>query len=167
MSQQNLDDANVHASLQQVCGEAMAKRVRSKSVIEAALASRFDERISCGGVGQRRGDSPAGEQPALAAMRLPDLSQHVQHHLRQRESPFFVAFADHVQQQGLGVHRGDRERDRFSDPQSVGVNERETAAINGLFQRGNQTPTIVIGADVGEPDVAGLAYFFLVNSGHW
>jgi hypothetical protein len=100
-------------------------------------------------------------------MRLPDLTQHLQHHFRQRESPFFVAFADYVQQQGLGVHRSNRERDRFPDPQPVGVNEREAAAINRVLQRGNQTPTIVIGADVGEPDVAWLAYFFLVNSGHW
>ena len=36
MSQQNLDDANVHASLKQVCGEAMAKRVR----VEIADRSR-------------------------------------------------------------------------------------------------------------------------------
>jgi hypothetical protein len=55
MSQQNLDDANVHASLKQVCGEAMAKRVRSKLVIEAALASRFDESVSHAGVGKRSG----------------------------------------------------------------------------------------------------------------
>ena len=108
MSQQNLNNAYVHASLQQVCGEAMAKRVGSKSVIEAALASRFDESVSRAGVGKRSGDPLAGEQPALAAMRLPDLSQHVQHHFRQRESPFFVALADHAQQQLLGVNRRDR-----------------------------------------------------------
>ena len=38
MSQQNLDDADVHASLKQVCGEAMAKRVRAELTIEPALA---------------------------------------------------------------------------------------------------------------------------------
>ena len=67
----------------------------------------------------------------------------------------------------LGVHRRDRQRDRFSDPQSVGVNEREAAAVNGLLQRGDQAATIVIGADVGQSDVAWLAHFFFVNNGHW
>ena len=137
MSQQNLDDANVHASLKQVCGEAMAKRVGSKSMIEAALASRFDESVSRAGVGKRSGDPLAGEQPALAAMRLPDLSQHFQHGFGQRQSTLFVAFADHSQQQLLGVNRRDRSLDGFTDPQSVGVNEREAAAINGLVQRGD------------------------------
>ena len=56
---------------------------------------------------------------------------------------------------------------RFSDSQTVGVNEREAAAINGLLQRGDQTPTVVIGADVGQPSMAWLAHFFFVNNGHW
>ena len=86
---------------------------------------------------------------------------------RQRESTLLVAFADHAQQQLLGVHRRDRQRDRFSDAQPVGVNEREAAAINGLVQRGDQAATIVIAADVGQSDVAWLAHFFFVNNGHW
>ena len=135
MSQQNLDDADVHASLQQVRGEAVPKRVRTETMIEAALASGFDESRSCGAVTKRRDDRLTGKQPVLAAMGLPDLPQHVQHRLGQRESTFLVAFADHAQQQLLGVHRRDRELDRFSDPQPVGINEREAAAINGLVQR--------------------------------
>ena len=99
-------------------------------------------------------------------MSLPDLSQHLQHGIGQGESTLLVPFADHVQQQLLGVHRGDRQRDRFSDPQSVGINEREAAAVNGLPQRGDQAATIVIGADVGQSDVAWLAHFFFVNNGH-
>ena len=70
-------------------------------------------------------------------MGLPDLAEHVQHHFRQRESTLLVAFANHLQQQLLGVHCRDRELDRFSDPQPVGVNEREAATINGLVQRGD------------------------------
>jgi len=70
-------------------------------------------------------------------MGLPDLAEHVQHHFRQRESTLLVAFANHVQQQLLGVHRRDWELDRFSDAQPVGVNECKAAAINGLVQRGD------------------------------
>ena len=70
-------------------------------------------------------------------MGLPDLAEHVQHHFRQRQSALLVAFANHVQQQLLGVHRRDRELDRFSDAQPVGVNECKAAAINGLLQRGD------------------------------
>jgi len=77
-------------------------------MIKAALAAGLDERRSRGAVGKRSHDSLAGEQPALAAMRLPDLAEHVQHHIGQRESTLLVAFADHVQQQSLGVYRGDR-----------------------------------------------------------
>ena len=100
-------------------------------------------------------------------MGLPDLSQHVQHGICQRESTLLVSFADHSQQELLGIHRRDRQRDRFSDAQSVGVNECVAATINGFPQRGDQAATIVIGADVGQSDVAWLAHFFFVNNGHW
>jgi len=61
MSQQNLDDSDVHAALQQVRGEAMPKRVRPETMIEAALASRFDKSSSCGAVRKRRDDRLAGK----------------------------------------------------------------------------------------------------------
>jgi len=61
MSQQNLDDANVHASLQQVRGEAVPQRVRPEAMIKAALVSGFDESISCGGLGQRSDDLLTGK----------------------------------------------------------------------------------------------------------
>ena len=99
-------------------------------------------------------------------MRLPDLSQHVQHHFRQWKSTFLVAFANHSQQQLLGVHCRDRELDRFADPQPVGVNEREATAVNGPLQRGDQAATIGVAAEVGQSEVAWLAHFFFVNNGH-
>ena len=99
-------------------------------------------------------------------MSLPDLAEHLQHHVRQRQSPLLVAFARHAEQQLPGVHRRDRQPERFSDPQAVGVNQREAAAVNGLPQRGDQAATVVVGADVGQPDVAWFADFFFVNNGH-
>ena len=99
-------------------------------------------------------------------MSFPDLPQHFQHGSRQRKSTLFVAFANHVQQLLVGVDRRDRKLDGFSDPQSVGVNKREAAAVNGPLQCGDQAATISVGADVGQSDVAWLADFFFVNSGH-
>lgn len=135
-------------------------------MIKPALASRLDESGSCGAVRQRREDRLTGEQPAYVAMSLPDLPQHLEHGIRQRKSTLFVAFASHAQQLLVGVDCRDRKRDRFSDPQSVGVDEREAAAVNGLLQCGDQAATISVGANVGQSDVARLADFFFVNSGH-
>ncbi len=58
---EHLDDPDVHALLKHVGGKAVAERVRSKLVVEAALASRFVECGSRGGVGQVRDDAATGE----------------------------------------------------------------------------------------------------------
>ena len=99
-------------------------------------------------------------------MGLPHLAEHLQHGIGQGQSPLLVAFAGHAEQRLPGVHRRHRQRDRFSDPQAIGVNQGEAAAVNGLPQRGDQAATIVIGTDVGQTDVAWLADFFFVNNGH-
>ena len=52
MSQQNLDDANIDASFQQVRGEAVSKRVWAEAMIEPALVSRLDESSPRGAVRQ-------------------------------------------------------------------------------------------------------------------
>jgi hypothetical protein len=39
----DLDQTDVHALLEHVCGKAVAKRVRPELVVEAALVSRFVE----------------------------------------------------------------------------------------------------------------------------
>ena len=59
-----------------------------------------------------------------------------------------------------------RKRSQLS-PGFSGAKTDKTAAINGLLQRGDQATTVVSGADVGQPSMAWLAYFFLVNNGHW
>ena len=43
MSEQDLDNADVHASLQHVRGEAVPERVRPELVMKAALVSRLVE----------------------------------------------------------------------------------------------------------------------------
>ena len=65
----------------------------------------------------------------------------------------------------LRVDRGDGQGDRLVDPQAVGVDERETAAVDGLVQGGDQAAAIGIAADVGQPLLTRLADFFFVNSG--
>ena len=61
MSQQELDNADVHAALQHVRGEAMSERVRPEFIMKAALVSRLVESQSCGRVGQMGDGSATGE----------------------------------------------------------------------------------------------------------
>lgn len=137
MSQQNLDEANVHTSLQHVRGEAVPQRVRHEAFVETALASSLVESGPCGGIGKVSDDPPTGKQPLFTAVGLPDLSKHVQHRFGQRESSLLVALSDHAEEQLLGVDGRDGQRDRLSNSQPIGVDEREAAAINGLLQRGD------------------------------
>ena len=44
-------------------------------------------------------------------------------------------------------------------------NEPETAAIDGLFQGGDQAAAVLVATDIGQPLPAWLAHFFLVNRG--
>jgi hypothetical protein len=78
MSEQNLDDTDVHASLEHMRGEAVTERVRPEVVVEMALVSRLVESIPRGGVRKVGDDAATGEQPPWAAVRFPDLSQHLQ-----------------------------------------------------------------------------------------
>jgi hypothetical protein len=65
-----------------------------------------------------------------------------------------------VEQHLLGVDRRDGQGDGLGDPQAVGIDEREAAAIDGLAQGGDQAAAIGIAAEVGEPFLPGLANFF-------
>jgi hypothetical protein len=51
MPEQDLDDADVHASLEHVRGEAVTQRVRPEIRIEAAGDACLDERGPCGRIG--------------------------------------------------------------------------------------------------------------------
>ena len=59
----------------------------------------------------------------------------------------------------------DRQRDRLGDTQAIGIDERETTAIDGLFQCGDQATAVLVATDIGQPLPAWLADFFLVNRG--
>jgi len=165
MSQQDLDNADVHASLEHVRGKAVAERVWPEFVIQAALASCFMESKSRCRVGQVGKGSVTGEEPLLAVVRLPDLSKHVQDRLGQRENPFLVSLADQAENHLFRIHRRDRQRDRLGNSQSIGVDQCEATAIDWLLQSGDQAATICIATDIGQPLLTWLAYFFLVNNG--
>ncbi len=164
MPEQHLNDADVHALLEHVRGKAMAKRVRPKPCVEAALATRLMERDSRGGIGKMSDDSPTGEQPPIAPVDLPDLAEHVQNRLGQRKCSLLVPLADDAEHHLLRVDRRDGQRDRLGDSQAVGVDQREAAAIDGLLKLGDQAAAILVTADVGQPLLAWLANFFFVNS---
>src|SRR4051794_21271952 len=165
MPEQDLDDADVHAPLEHVGGEAVTQRVRPEIGVEPAGVPRLDERGPCGGIGQVGRPSPAGKEPAPAAVGLPDRAEHLEDRFGQRETALLVPLADDAEDHLLRVDRGDGQRDRLGDPQAIGVDERETAAIDGLFQRGDQAAAVLITADVGQPLPAWLADFFFVNRG--
>ena len=166
MPQQDLDDADVHAPLEQVRGKAVAERVRPELVRKAARVSRLVEGKSCGRVGQMSDDSATGEQPPRAAVGLPDFAEHLQDRFGQGKSPFLVPLANQAEHHLFRVDRRDGQRDRLPDSQSIGVDQREATAIDGLFQGGDQAAAVVVAADVREPLLAGLAHFFWVNSAH-
>ena len=165
MAEQDLDDPDVHAPLEHVRGEAVTQRVRPEVGVKTAGVARLDERGPCGRIGQVSRRSPAGKEPPPAAVGFPDLTEHLEDRFGERENTLFVAFADDVQHHLFRVNRGNGQRDRLGDPQAIGVDERETAAIDGLFQGGDQAAAVLVTADVGQPLLAWLADFFLVNRG--
>ena len=165
VSEQDLDDADIHATLEHVRGEAVTQRVRSEIRAEATGVARLDERGPCGRIGEMGRRSPAGKEPPLAAVGFPDLAEHLEDRFGQRENPLLVSLADDVQNHLPGVDRGDGERNRLGNAQAVGVDEREAGPIQGHLERGDQAAAIRVTADVGQPLPAWLADFFFVNRG--
>ena len=98
-------------------------------------------------------------------MGFPDLAEHLEDRFGQRENTLLVSLADDAQGHLLRVDRGNGQRDRLGDAQAIGVDEGETAAIDGLFQCGDQAAAVLVTADVGQPLPAWPADFFLVNRG--
>jgi hypothetical protein len=143
----------------------VTQRVRREIGAEATGLARLDERGSCGGIGQVGRQSPTGKEPASAAVRFPDLAEHLEDWLGQRENSLLVSLADEADNHLFGVDRGDGQRSRLGDPQAIGVHERETAANDGLLQRGNQAAAILVAANGGQAQLAWLADFFFVNRG--
>jgi len=163
VSEQDLDDADIHAPLEHVRGEAVPERVRSEIRVEATGVARLDKRGPCGRIGEVGRRSPAGKEPPPATVGFPDLAEHQQDRLGQGENPFLVSLTDDVQNHLLGVDRGDGERNRFGNAQAVGVDEREAGPIEGHLERGDQAAAIRIGADIWQPLPAWPADFFFVN----
>ena len=128
--------------------------------VKAAGVARLDERSPCGRVGQVGRQSPAGEKPLLAAMGFPDLAEHLEDRFGQRENTLLVSLLDDAQDHLLGVDCGDGQRGGLGDPQVLSVDERETAAIDGLFQGGDQATAVLVAANVRQPLPAWLADFF-------
>ena len=93
-------------------------------------------------------------------MGFPDLAEHLEDRFGQRENTLLVSLADDAQDHLLRVDRGNGQRDRLGDAQAIGVDEGETAAIDGLFQCGDQAAAVRVTADVGQPLPAWPADFF-------
>jgi hypothetical protein len=165
MAEQDRDDPDIDATLEQVGGEAVTQRVGPELGAEAAGVARLDERGARGGIGEVGHPSPAGKEPASAAVGLPDLAKHLKDGIGQGENPLLVALADDVENHLAGINGGDRQSDGLVNPQAIGVDQRKTATIDRQFQSGDQAAAVLVTADVGETLAAGLADFFGVNRG--
>jgi len=165
MPEQDLDDPDVHAPLEHVRGEAVTQRVWLEIGGEATGIAGLDERGPRGRIGEVGRQSPTGKEPPLAAVGFPDLAEHLEDGIGEGKNTLLVSLADDPQYHLLRVDRGDRQGDRLGDPQAIGIDERETAAIDGFFEGGNQVAAVLVTPDVGQPLLAWLADFFLVNRG--
>src|SRR6516225_1983567 len=165
MPEQDLDDANVHAALEHVRGEAVAQRVRSEVGAKTAGIACLDERGACGRIRQMGHRSPAGKEPLPAAVGFPDLAEHLENGFGQWEDALFVSLADDAQHSPPGVDCGDGRRDRLVHAQAICVDERETAPKDGLLQGGDQAAAILVTSDIGQPLAAWPANLFFVNKG--
>lgn len=166
MAQQDLHETDVNTLFQELGREAVTKRMRCEAVAEMARLPCAVEGPASRLAGKRSDAFAVGEKPLAAAMDFPDLTQHGQGRLAQRQGTLFIAFADDPQEHPLGVDGGDGQCNRFADPQTAGVDQGETAAVDGLVERGDQAAAVGITADVGQAFAVGLADFFFVNSGH-
>jgi hypothetical protein len=62
---------------------------------------------TCRGIGQVGQQTPAGKEPSGAAVRLPDVAEHLQDGFGQRQDPFLVTLADDAEPHLLGIDRRD------------------------------------------------------------
>jgi hypothetical protein len=83
----------------------------------------------------------------------------------QGQGALLVAFADHPQEHLPGVDGGDGQFDGFADSQAAGVDQGETAAVDGLADGRDQAAAVLVTSDVGQALAEGLADFFFVSSG--
>ena len=123
--------------------------MRSEIGVEATGVPRLDERGPRCRIRQVGRESPTGKEPPPTAVSFPDFAEHPEDRFGQRENTLLVSLADDAENHLLRVDRGNGQCDRLGDPQAIGVDERETAAIDGLFQRGDQAAAVLVTADVG------------------
>ena len=166
MPQQDLHEAEIDALLQQSSRETVAKRVGCKVVIKTAGRPGAVEGPSGRPTRKMRAAFSVGEKPRPAAMDLPHLTEHGECRFGQGQDSFFVAFANDSQEHPLRVDGRDGQGDGFTDPQTAGVDQGETAAVDRLSDRGDQAAAVRVASNVGKAFAIGLADFFFVSRGH-
>jgi hypothetical protein len=165
MAEQDLHEPDVDTLLQESGREAMSERVRDEAIIEAAGCACRVEGIASRLRGKMTGLLTIGEEPLLAATDPPNLAEHGPRRLGQGQDSLFVAFADDPQEHPLRVDSRDGQCDRLADPKAAGVGKGETAAVDGLLDRGNQAAAVRIASNIGKAFSIGLADFFFVSRG--
>jgi len=141
---------DVEALFQESGRETVAKRVGREAVIEAARRPCAVEGHAGCRTGKMRGAVAVGEKPLPIAMDLPDRTKHGESRLGQGQGSLFIAFTDDPQEHPLRVDGGNGQCDGFADPQATGVDQRKTAAIDRLLDRGDQAAAVRVASNVGE-----------------
>ena len=84
--------------------------------------------------GDRTAVPAVGEKPLPVTVpgHPPHPAKALVHRARHRNEPFLVALADHPQQAAGLVDGADRKGGGLADPQAAGIDQAETAAVDGV-----------------------------------
>ena len=84
-------------------------------------------------------------------MQLPDLAEHGECRLAQRDQTFFVSFSDDPQQHLSRIDYRNRQPGRLADPQPTGVHGTHTGPVDGAADRSQQLADLVVRSRVRQP----------------
>src|SRR5216683_1413372 len=136
VTQNLLDQAQLHTGLQQMRGIGMAQGMHRGGFFNATLSQCSLERIAQvvsidRTLLARRARLQTGrKKPGSGAVQLPEGAQRLQSRLRQRHLSVLVAFTTHAQDFTLTIHITDLHGSPFTNAQAASVNRVQTDAIN-------------------------------------
>ena len=155
VAEKHPDDTAVDLLLEQPGGVGMAQGVGRRPAT-AGERRRLDGVGESPGqdMGSNRTSVPAvGEKPVPVAVRshLPHPAKAFVNRPRDRNNPFLVALADDPQQAAGLVDGADRKGGGLADPQAASIDQAETAVVNGVADRTENTLNLAMGEGLRQP----------------
>ena len=105
MSEQDLHDSDVDALFEQLGRKAVAQGVRLEVFVKETFVTRVVECFTNRCARNVSGPVATREEPSGVAMRLPDLTQHLEHRFGERQGKLFVALAHQTQEHLSRINR--------------------------------------------------------------